>query len=73
MALVVGYPLNGQANPAATEEVAHMKAGQTIVAGVVTSMKFGLYTIRTGTGTNYTLSESVEVRYGLVCRRSAMK
>jgi hypothetical protein len=54
-------PLDAQANPA--EEIAHMQARQ-MVAGVVTHMKSGLYTIRTVTGTNYTLSESAEVRYG---------
>ncbi len=63
-ALVAMSPLDAQANPADSEEIAHMKAGQTMVEGVVTQMKSGLYTVRTATGTNYTLAESVEVRYG---------
>ena len=63
-ALVAMSSLDAQANPADSEEIAHMKAGQTMVEGVVTQMKSGLYTVRTATGTNYTLAESVEVRYG---------
>ena len=53
-----------QANPTDSDGIAHLNAGQTMVEGVVTHMKSGLYTVRTGTGTNYTLAESVDVRYG---------
>ena len=42
--------------------IAHMKARQT-VEGVGTHMRSGLYTIRSATGTNYTLAESSAVRY----------
>ncbi|HXC68226.1 MAG TPA: hypothetical protein VN638_12450 [Nitrospiraceae bacterium] len=55
-------PLDARANP--MEEIAQMKAGQTRVEGVVTQMKSGLYTVKTATGTNYTLAESGAVRYG---------
>jgi hypothetical protein len=57
-------PLYAQANPADSEEIARMKAGHTMVEGVVTQIKSGLYTIRTATGTNYTLAESDAARYG---------
>lgn len=60
-ALVAISSPDAQANPA--EEIAHMPARQ-MVEGVVTHIKSGLYTIRTATGTHYTLAESVEVRYG---------
>jgi hypothetical protein len=53
-----------QANPTDSDGIAHLNAGQTMVEGVVTHMKSGLYTVRTATGTNYTLAESAEVRYG---------
>lgn len=62
--LVAMSPLDAQANHADSEEIAHIKAGQTMVEGVVTQMKSGLYTVRTATGTNYTLAESAEARYG---------
>ena len=64
LALIAMSPLNAQANPADGEDISYMKTRQTMVEGVVTKMKSGLYTIRTATGTNYTLAESVEVRYG---------
>jgi len=63
-ALVIMSSLNAQANPVDSEEIAHMKARHSMVEGVVTHVKSGLYTVRTGTGTNYTLAESVDVRYG---------
>jgi hypothetical protein len=62
--LVATSPLDARANPADSEEIAHMKAGLIMVEGVVTQMKSGLYTIRTATGTNYTLAASDAVRYG---------
>jgi hypothetical protein len=46
------------------DEIAHMKFDRTKVEGVVTQLKSGLYTVRTPTGTNYTLAELVDVRYG---------
>ena len=55
-------PRIAHANPADLEEIAHMKARQT-VEGVGTHMRSGLYTIRSATGTNYTLAESSAVRY----------
>ncbi len=57
-------PLDAQANPANGEDIAYMRTRHTMVEGVVTQMKSGLYTVRTATGTNYTLAESVEARYG---------
>ena len=46
------------------DEIERMKYDHTKVEGVVTRLKSGLYTVRTLTGTNYTLAESVDVRYG---------
>ena len=63
-ALITMSPLDARSNPANSEEIADMKARQTMVEGVVTQLKSGLYTVRTTTGTNYTLAESVAVRYG---------
>ena len=62
--LIAMSPLDARANPTDAEDIAHMKAGLTMVEGVVTQMKSGLYTVRTATGTNYTLAESGAVRYG---------
>jgi hypothetical protein len=65
LSAIVGMsPLDAQANPAESEAVTHMKAEKTKAEGVVTRMKSGLYTVRTATGTNYTLAESSAVRYG---------
>jgi|SRR5678815_3508996 hypothetical protein len=63
-ALITMSPLDARSNPANSEEIADMKARQTMVEGMVTQLKSGLYTARTTTGTNYTLAESVTVRYG---------
>ncbi len=41
-----------------------MKAGHKKVEGVVTDAKSGLYTVKTTTGTTYTLAETSAVRYG---------
>jgi hypothetical protein len=41
-----------------------MKYDRTKVEGVVPQLISGLYTVRTPTGTDYTLAESVDVRYG---------
>ena len=41
----------------------HMKTGHSKVNGVVTQRKSGLYTVKTMTGTNYTLADSVAVGY----------
>jgi hypothetical protein len=57
-------PLNSQADPADPEDVAHMKAGHKKVEGVVSDVKSGIYTVKTSTGTTYTLSESASVRHG---------
>ena len=63
-ALIAMSPLDTLAIPADSEQIAQMKARQTMVEGVVTQMKSGLYTVKTATGTNYTLAESGAVRYG---------
>jgi len=57
-------PLDAQADPADPGEIAHMRSGHQKVEGVVTDVRSGLYTVRTPTGTTYTLAESVAVRYG---------
>ena len=59
--LVTMGPLDAQAD---SEEIAPVRAGQTVVEGVVTQMKSGLYTVKTATGTTYTLAESSAVRSG---------
>ena len=63
-AAVLMIPLGAQADPADPEEVAHMKSGHQKVEGVVSDIKSGLYTVKTSTGTTYTLAESVAVRHG---------
>lgn len=63
-AAVLMIPLGAQANPADPDEVAHMKAGHKKVEGVVSEVKSGLYTVKTSTGTTYTLAESAAVRHG---------
>jgi hypothetical protein len=63
-ALVAMGPLDAQADALHSEEITPIRAGQTVVEGVVTQMKSGLYTVRTATGTTYTLAESSAVRYG---------
>jgi len=63
-AVVAMSPLDAQAKPAHSEEIAPIRAGQTVVEGVVTQMKSGLYTVKAATGTTYTLAESGAVRYG---------
>ncbi len=57
-------PFDAQADPADLGEIAHMRFGHQKVEGVVTDSRSGLYTVKTSTGTNYTLAESVAVRYG---------
>ncbi len=57
--------LDAHADSPDSDEIAHMKFGHTKVEGVVTQLKSGLYTVRTSTGTNYSLAESVAVRHGL--------
>ncbi|MDK2741296.1 MAG: hypothetical protein NDI90_00140 [Nitrospira sp. BO4] len=64
LSLIAVGPLHAQANRLDSENVEQMKANQIMVEGVVTQIKSGLYTVRTTTGTNYTLAESVAVRYG---------
>ena len=41
-----------------------MKSGHKKVEGVVTDMKSGLYTVKTSTGTTYSLTETAAVRHG---------
>lgn len=65
--LPVAIPMNhldAHADSPDPDEIAHMKFGHTKAEGVVTQLKSGLYTVRTSTNTNYTLAESVAVRYG---------
>ena len=57
-------PPDNYANAPDPEEVTYMKTRHTKADGVVTQRKSGLYTVKTTTGTNYTLSDSVAVRYG---------
>ena len=61
---VLMIPLSALANPADPEEIAHMKAGHKKVEGVVSEVKSGLYTVKTSTGTTYTLANSASVRHG---------
>jgi len=61
---VLMHHSDAQAGPPDPNEIAHIKFGHTKVEGVVTQIKSGLYTVRTANGTNYTLAESVAVRYG---------
>jgi hypothetical protein len=63
-AAVLMLPLNAQSDTANPEEVAHMKAGHKKVEGVVTEVKSGLYTVKTPTGTTYSLAETAAVRHG---------
>ena len=63
-AAVLMNPLGAQAEQADPEEVAHIKAGHKKVEGVVSQLKSGLYTVKTSTGSTYTLAESMAVRYG---------
>ncbi|MGZ9189809.1 MAG: hypothetical protein ACXW39_07115, partial [Nitrospira sp.] len=63
-AAVLISPPNTDAGAPDPEAVTHMKTGHTKVNGVVTQRKSGLHTVRTMTGTNYTLADSVAVRYG---------
>ena len=63
-AAVLMLPLDAQAETADPEEVAHMKSGHQKVEGVVTDMKSGLYTVKTATGTTYSLTETAAVRHG---------
>src|SRR6478735_2347131 len=63
-AVVLMTPLAAQADPADPEEIAHMKAGHKKVEGVVSEVKSGLYTVKTSTGSTYTLTESAAVRHG---------
>ena len=57
-------PCEAQADPADPGEVARMKSGHTKAEGIVTDVRSGLYTVKTSTGTYYTLAESVAARYG---------
>lgn len=57
-------PFDTQADPADLGEIAHMRFGHQKVEGIVTDSRSGLCSVKTSTGTNYTLAESVVVRYG---------
>ena len=63
-AAVLMNPIGAQADQPDPEEVAHIQAGHKKVEGIVSHHKSGLYTVKTSTGTTYTLAESVAVRYG---------
>jgi len=63
-AAVLMIPPGAQADPADSEEIAHMKAGHKKVEGVVSDVKAGLYTVKTATGSTYTLTDSAAVRHG---------
>jgi len=63
-AAVLMNPIHAQGDQVDPEEVAHIKAGHKKVEGVVSHRTSGLYTVKASTGTTYTLTESVAVRYG---------
>jgi len=66
LVILIAIPTNhpdAHADSPDPDEIAHMKYDRMKVEGVVTQLKSGLYTVRTLTGTNYTLAESVAVRY----------
>ena len=63
-AVLLMTPLAAQSDTADPEEVAHMKSGHQKVEGVVTDMKSGLYTVKTATGTTYSLTETAAARHG---------
>src|SRR5262250_2971577 len=57
-------PHEAQADSADPGEIARMKSRHTKAEGIVTDVRSGLYTVKTSTGTYYTLAESVAARYG---------
>jgi hypothetical protein len=63
-AAVLMAPLNAHSDPADPAEVDHMKSGHKKVEGVVSDVKSGLYTVKTATGTTYSLTESAALRHG---------
>jgi hypothetical protein len=63
-AAVLMIPLDARSDPANPGEVDHMKSGHKKVEGVVSEVKSGLYTVKTATGTTYSLTESAAVRHG---------
>jgi hypothetical protein len=63
-AIVLMTPLVAQSDPAAPEEVAHMKAGHKMVEGVVTELKSGLIIVKSSTGATLTLTENTAARLG---------
>ena len=65
--ILIAIPTNhpdAHADSPEPDEIAHMKYDCMKLEEVVTQLKSGLYTVRTPRGTNYTLAESVDVRYG---------
>lgn len=63
-AALLMMPLDVRSQTADPDEVAHMKAGHKKVEGEVTDVKSGLTTVKTSTGTTYTLSENAALRHG---------
>jgi len=65
-AALIVIPLDVRSQTADPEEVAHIKAGHKKVEGEVTDVKSGLTTVKTSTGSTYTLSENAALRHGHV-------
>ena len=63
-AVMLMAPLAAQADPADSEEVAHMKAGHKKVEGIVTELKSGLIIVKSSTGASLTLTENTAARIG---------
>jgi len=63
-AVMLMAPLAALADPADSEEVAHMKVGHKKVEGVVTELKSGLIIVKSPTGASLTLTENTAARLG---------
>jgi hypothetical protein len=63
-AALIVIPLDVRSQTADPDEVAHLKAGHKKVEGEVTDVKSGLTTIKTSTGSTYTLNENAALRHG---------
>ena len=57
-------PVDGRSQPTDQGEAAHLKAGHKKVEGVVSDIKSGLFTVKTPTGSTYTLTETASIRHG---------
>jgi hypothetical protein len=57
-------PVDGRSQTTDLGEAAHLKAGHKKVEGVVSDIKSGLFTVKTPTGSTYTLTETAAIRHG---------